>query len=519
MNPLHGIAAAALFVSACGNGVVTLAGTGTGGAAPTGLVSFGAGGDGSGGPSPATPAVGSLSGSVGYGLAVAPLGGATVSLAPPAAPPATTDGSGGFTFSALPPGSYLLTATYPGLAPASQPVTVGGDPAFASLSLEVSVPLLVPDGGNDVPWLAFAPDDSLYVSTGEALFRVGDGGVATLWNDGSAVEPLGFGASGELVYLSDCDGGAPRSCRLAFGDAPAADGGRIDLYPDAGPFLVGDQVIYAADATSSAGTNHWEAISPEAIAPIGEFYADPAPGPAPNGSAVAFLRLHDGKVVTYSDAGVTPIASILENMECGLSGSAFVPLAPNLVVCFSPLDARGAVLEASAGTPQVTFAPGTRVAPGAPGSALVAFVSDGQEWLYRVTATGTTAADWVVLPATAWPPVPSPNGRFAAFTGTPIVADLDGATAIALPETPAQLVFSGDGSSLLLVDGQGSLHLLELAAGGVKDELLEGKDVTAAAFTPDGRSVVYAGGDALANAGVFIQPTRLPPGIGGAAGP
>ncbi|HUB06945.1 MAG TPA: carboxypeptidase-like regulatory domain-containing protein [Myxococcales bacterium] len=501
------------LVSACGNGVVTLAGDDAGLSPPPTLDSFGPGSPSRppGGGAGTAPETVVLSGQVFYGLGLSALGGATVSLDPAAAPAATTDDGGNFSFADVPTGSYVVTATFPGLATGSQAVVVADAPPPIVIGLEASTQLFANDGGDDVPWLGFAPDGGpLYASSGTALWQLAGGGATPVWADGTAVEPLGFGASGEIVYLSDCDGGAPRSCRLGFGAEAAADGGRVELFPDGGPFVIGDQVVYAAEPLAANGTQAWSAATSSSFTALGPFFA--APPPVAAAGAVAFLSLQGGQAVTYSAAGVTQVADFAQALPYGYGGSSLVPLGPDSIAALSGKNGQGAILDAS-GAASVTFDQGTRLAPGAPGTAIVSYVSAGQQWIYRVAAGGTTEAAWVMLPTTAWPPLPSPDGRRAAFVGTPYVADFATGSYATLAEAAALAQFDASGSALLVVDGSGNLHAVTFESGGVADRTLEGVDVTAAAFTPDGQSVVYAGGDALANAGVFVEPAVPPPPV------
>ncbi len=133
---------------------------------------------------------------------------------------------------------------------------------------------------------------------------------------------------------------------------------------------------------------------------------------------------------------------------------------------------------------------------------------EGDELVISSENTGASRAK-LAFPGQWATPVRSPGGTQAVFPGIPTLYDLAGGQAITLPMTPAQAAFSPDGSRLLLVGADGSLHAVALAGTSLADAPLEGK-VSVATWTPDGKSVVYAGSDPAGHTGVFAQTVPSP---------
>ncbi|MHB8416733.1 MAG: carboxypeptidase regulatory-like domain-containing protein [Myxococcales bacterium] len=502
-------AAVVLGAAACGNGVVIVAGA-------TGRPPGGGGQGGSAG----QPISASVSGQVIYGQPAQPLEGATVSLSPPAVAAVTADRSGIFSFGAVPAGTYQITASFPGLPPTAQSISVSSDLQPVTLQLEASIQLMgMPDGGDIVPWISFAPRGGpLFASTWTALWQISDAGAAALWNDGTQIAPLGFGAGGEIIYLSDCaasDAGA-EACRLAFGQAPAAttDGGVIEIF-DGGPFIVGDRVVYAAAPVTASGWQIWLETSAAHSDHFAPLLAAAMPATDEDRRVLACaMDLSDPPLfsapVLATISGTTGINLIGNVGGSSLDGGiSITPLADDIVAVLTVESQNGILLKAAQPRPIATFS-ASRMTAGPNGTLLASTVGDGVQWLTEVLPDGGQIGP-VSMGTAAWPPVVSPDGTWAAFPSAPYLADFATGSQWALAEVPVFVQFSHDSSSLLLVGGDETLHVIALGDAGLVDRLLEGS-ATAATFTPDGRLVVYGGVDPLANAGIFEEPA-CPPSI------
>ncbi|MHB1844674.1 MAG: carboxypeptidase regulatory-like domain-containing protein [Deltaproteobacteria bacterium] len=125
------------------------------------------------------------------------------------------------------------------------------------------------------------------------------------------------------------------------------------------------------------------------------------------------------------------------------------------------------------------------------------------------TLTDLSQSRTIPFPGAWSTPVVSQDGTSAVFPGTPLLFDLEGFTSVPLPITPSQAVYSPDGKRLLLLAQDGSLHTVMLGQTTLSDVPLEGKS-SLAIWTPDSRSVVYAGSDPSGRSGIFVEPLPAP---------
>jgi hypothetical protein len=179
-----------------------------------------------------------------------------------------------------------------------------------------------------------------------------------------------------------------------------------------------------------------------------------------------------------------------------------VPLDPQTIYL---TDRFGGVGVWSAPDTQLFGSPvlGSTVRPG--GSFLAAVVSDGGDTLL-VTDEGRTTLPFGAPWST---PVFSPGGRYAIFSGLPTLFDLQAGAEYPLVIDPLLAMFSNAGDGVLILGADGTLaqvHFVDLPPPSSQPvgSPLEGTAVSAAALTPNGSGVVYAGTDPIGRTGVFL---------------
>jgi hypothetical protein len=553
----------ALFVvlSACGNAVVTT-GSQDGTNDPTALlpgaedVDAGAQADFDAGPS---------SGFGGQVLVPGeqPAIGATLLLAPSGLS-TTTDENGSYNFDSVPPGPFTLTATLPGYQPDMLSGTLQANQYLTEpiLDLEASRPLFAPDGGFSPGWMAFAPDGGpLYAADDASFWQVAtDGGGATaLTTNAPIVKPLGFSTDGTPVYFTGyqsttSNGVAGHSGVLQFGTGVSLQLG----FFEPGPYLIGD-AVYAVRTQSPASNSQpslqgwwaYSAAAPNPTASVTQAYATPAPQPTSFG-LVGYepTTVLGGAICAqgFSTTGVT-LPAICPQQWGGMPTTIGVSADGNLAaLAYSTAAEYGEVITSwqvavlSAAGVSTELAPNQSAAQFDALTALVPLSPTGAAEIYSGgsivvqnygSSSGLQGTEVAALPDGAaiyldgsgledgtssplpfngsWSqPVISSDGAHVIFPGVPMVIDVSAWTSTVLTETPQTAQFSVDDSELLIVGADNSIHVVTFPAAGISDAALEGT-ATLALFTPDGKSVVYAGQDPSGNSGIFLQPAAPPP--------
>ena len=505
---------------------------------------------------PGTDARGSIAGQVTL-FGAASSAGVRVDLEPLGLVTLSTDSSGDFLFEAVPPGAFTLTFSAPGYASVTlSDVLAPGDAAFETVQLQRSVAVGLLDGGT-ISWMGGPPNPD----AGGPLYALDDlGNLYTLdpvgrqmtlnYSSDAGLASLGISASG--VGFFSVGSGTTAAVGIASSGGFSLVGVPEMIRESA--ILSGERLFFATQPMDGGWLRSWASLVAGDLWPLPELDAvlvspppvlfdqglagyrqqDPGCAQLMAFGAGVFTTLADclalepmqldssldGRLVTAVRQSGSPTVDFFDILgsDGGISSldvgipkaySHAVPLDPETLYL---IDVFGEISVWSAPDKLRYAAPalGIELRPG--GSFLAAVVSDGGE-TELVTNDGHTTLPFGAPWST---PDFSPDGRYALFRGFPTLFDLQVGAEYALVVNPIVATFSPLSEGVLIVGVDGSLavvHLPDLPPPSSPDgtagpdpagELLEGTAVTAAAFTPDGSGIVYAGTDPIGRAGVFL---------------
>jgi hypothetical protein len=508
--------------------------------------------------------LGSIAGQVTlYGAASS--AGVKVSLQPLGVSTLTSDTSGDFLIDGVPQGPFTLTFTAAGYAPVTlSDVLQSGDAAFEWAQMERSVALGIFDAG-PIDWIGGPPGPPAADAGGAWMYAVGDGaiqlidldegGAKPLFSSDAPIEPLGVSAAGVGFFLVGSSRVVVAGRELSVIDVPDMVAGT--------PMLVGERLFFALEP-DGGWLHHWASVSD------GDVFARPeldkmlpVPPPVRFGDGLAGYREQDvgcEQLMSFGGQAFVTLSDCIpfqaSQLDSSLDGQLITRLRSpkqrqadsflDIVACDGgiaeldrsfvdsvyaramPLDQHTLYLVDPWGAISVWTLPDALLysastlgeAPRPGGSFLAAIADDAGRSSLLVTDNGATllpfGAPWSM-------PTFSVDGRYAVFGGLPVLFDLVGSAEYALVSDPQKVAFSALGDVALLLDADGTLAAIDLTALPIleSDALgqgaditrpvgtkLEGTAVTAAALTPDGASVVYAGMDPSGRFGIFVESSR-----------
>jgi hypothetical protein len=420
-------------------------------------------------------------------------------------------------------------------------------------------------GGPD----ADAGPPAMYAATANTLYRLSPpasraetgawGATTALYTDPIGLVPLGVSPGGVAFFIggetaqSPGDGGKPSIV------AASAAGLTLAFAPEflsSTAVLVGERLFFAfAEDAGGYPLMSWASLGANEVAPLpelDEILTDLPPVVFDKGLAGyrqqspscfqlmafgggAFRTLADclpywpgpldssldGQWVTAVTGSISGTWAYDSFEVLGIDGGASALDDSSLVDCWhvTPLGADTLFVENVWGDIRVEATPQTLLYAASPlnwalrpGGSFIAQIDAG------TTTTLATDNGQTTLPfAGSWTvPTFSPDGRFLVFAAFPTLFDLVRAAEHALVVVPASTTFSAQSDLALIVGADGSLAVVDLTslpsdgtdglAGQPVGVVLEGSGVTAAALTPDGAGVVYAGTDPAGRCGLFLEP-------------